>query len=912
MVLGEEPCRITAYDLNDVKSMSHYIQRMIETKPDIINSLASEDALSLKRTRLSYLKQLQTIDHLPLQNCHKALRHIRHKEMLRIAFRALSGKATLEETLRETSDFADICLTHTLSYLHKEYEKKYGQTVDAEGNPQRLHIVALGKLGGRELNFSSDVDLLFAFPEEATLLDSSTDMTVSSFFSLLVKSFIKLISEVTQDGFVFRMDLRLRPHGQSGPIVMSFAALENYYQEQGRDWERYAMMKARLLSPHTQHANRLHMIFQSFVYRRYIDFSVLESLRGLKQLIAREVKLKRLSDDVKRGPGGIREVEFIVQALQLTHGGRNKSIQSVNFLQALKSVYQKKLLTKNDYQDLYDAYVFLRRLENAIQMFDDQQTHNLPKALAAQKALCLTFDISDFDILLGKLNQHRGKVTRCFKTILSESNHSYQDDKKLLEKQLLGLSQGQLGDVPSEDLLLSLGFKDPQAAYQRLLKFTRSKRCQRLSQLSKMRLDKFIPLLLIKCQDRDDVDIVFVRILRLLEGIIQRSAYLALLIENPISLEHLLKLFSLSPWISEQVSEQPFLLEALLDVDSLYHPESEQTLSNGVREDIDACEGMEEKLEVLRQFKLKQQLIIAAASLVNQIEADKVSRHLSSVASIVLGEVFNIALNETNMDWSESPLSEHFSIIAYGKLGSQDLGFQSDLDLVFLHDCESKFESKVIRFAQRILNILSTRMIGGVLYHVDTRLRPSGNAGLLVSDIDAFETYQRENAWTWEHQALVKARCITGALELKARFETLRQDILSKKRDLKTLQDDIIDMRQKIHESDKVFDFKHIKASPGGLIDIEFFIQFLVLKYAHFYPNLSEFTETDKIIDSLGEAEILSSMQVKELKTLYYHKLSILHSLELGESLNEVSVLASLKTGSEAFKPYLDAFQLHW
>jgi glutamate-ammonia-ligase adenylyltransferase len=866
------------FQFDEIIKLSPYIARVFQTKPFLIEELIKEGGFEKRRTRDDYLSIFHQIESLPEIPYQKALRETRHREMCRIAYRALHAKSELPETLEETSDFADVCLLSVNDYLYKNLEKKYGTPRDSSGQVQSLHVIALGKLGGRELNFSSDIDIFFTFPEETTSLDEKTGMTGSIFFTRLAQSMVKYISQSTPDGFVFRVDLRLRPHGQSGPLVMSFSSLETYYQEQGRDWERYAMMKARVLTTNTLHAKRLHQIFHPFVYRRYVDFSALESLRALKQLIERELKLKLLSDDIKRGPGGIREIEFIVQSLQLTHGGRDKSLQTHQLRTGLESIQARALLSFSACEGLKKAYIFLRRVENAIQMYDDRQTHALPTTPEAELALVYALQKTNFDVLLHELNVHRAFVVAQFKQVLNDQKTLYQDDKKILEKQLLALWQGHLGDVPSEDVLLSLGFSDPENAYQRLNKFANSKRCQRLSQLARLRLDKFMPLLLSKCQGYDSVDIVFVRVLRLLEGIIKRSAYLALLIENPVSLQHLLTLFSLSPWISEQVSEQPFLLEVLLDTTLLYQPLSEKELSDTLNREMKALTETEEKMEVLRQFKLKQLLVLAAAYLTNSLGADLVGEHLSNTATVVINKVLSIALDESFSKNDLDVVKDNFAIIAYGKLGSRDLNFQSDLDLVFLHECPESLEPKVIRLAQRILNLLSTRMMGGVLYRVDTRLRPSGQAGLLVSEINAFETYQCKNAWTWEHQALVKARWLAGSQTIKQRFKSLRKKVLTQARDKEKLYKDIHDMRQKMKGNYKPKMSDSLKEGEGGLVDLEFMMQYAVLRFAHQYPNLCLQTETKALIEILKNTEIISLNEASELDRHYRLLLDLLHA----------------------------------
>lgn len=887
-----------------VIASSPFIANILHHHPEQLKQLVEDDALHVKRTKADYHQILKGTLTTEQGQYIKAIRRIRQKEMLRIAWRAISHRAKLEETLRETSAFADVCIQNAIQFLDDKLVDKYGQPLDGEGKKQSLQVIAVGKLGGNELNFSSDIDLIFAFPEENTISNDGKQTMCSQFFSELAQNLVKLLSEVTADGYVFRVDLRLRPNGQSGPLVMSFSALETYYQEQGRDWERYAMMKARLINASSPHANKLTNILEPFVYRRYVDFSVLETLRGMQQMIAREVKLKSLENDIKRGPGGIREIEFICQSLQLTRGGRFNALREKSLFKSLKALALKDFISLENSNVLRKAYVFLRQLENALQMYADKQTHTLPKDEKEQLCVAMQLGFTDWAQLIEELDKHRHEVEEQFHCLIDSRTSVYQDDKKLLQKQMVALFQGRLAEVVSEDLLLSLGFSTPSRTLGLLSELRQSKRVIRLSQIARLRLDEFMALLLIQLQSLDNVDVVFLRVFRLLEGIIQRSTYLALLMENPIALQHLLHLFSLSSWIALQVSEQPFLLEELLDEKGLYQPLTEKELHYMLLEGIVSDPSREDTMECLRQFKLTQTLKVAAADITETLSSIEVCTNLSRVAMVILRYVLDIAVNELSEKYPEMrghPLD--FAIIAYGRLGSAEMGYGSDLDLVFLHQYPSDKEYYVTRLTQRILHLLSVRMLGGVLYKVDTRLRPSGSAGLLVSHIDAFVNYQKNNAWTWEHQALVRAKWVAGSLTLKASFEELRQHILRSKRELKPLMNDIQEMRQRM-ESQKPhqqgFDIKH---GRGGLIDVEFLVQYAVLRWSHDYPALTNETSTVGIIQLLIEHKLISKKIGEPLKYLYLMLLKYMHGQLLRESplrlddaalLNERNILGQL------------------
>jgi len=676
-----------------------------------------------------------------------------------------------------------------------------------------------------------------------------------------------LMHSVTADGFVFRVDLRLRPNGDSGPLVCSLDAMETYYQEQGRDWERYAMVKARVITESLQEqCSWFEELMVPFVYRRYVDFSVIESLRSMKAMIEREVQLNPRLDDIKRGKGGIREIEFIIQSFQLIRGGRLPQLQQHNAMLALESLKEENLLPRTDV--LRQAYLFLRHLENVLQSLNDQQTHSLPEDVVKQTQVTLAMGYSQWDDLVLKLQQYQRIVSHSFHSVLNNTD-AYTDEKRLLANQLASLWQGHVDKSMAVNLLTSLGYVNAEHCYQMIHTFRHSPRCKRLSQGARMRLDRFMLLLLTELTECSKTDEVLLQVLHLLENIVGRSAYLALLTENPQALKELLFLFASSPFITSLLVSQPFLLEILLEQEQNWHPAKRRQLEKILLEKLSHTDDLELQEEILRQFKLTHWLMAARAELHGFLDAVGISKFLTDVAEVIVNQVLSIACDQLNLRQPEMrQIKKRFAIIAYGKLGSREVNYSSDLDLVFLHNALPSEEALVTRLTQKILHMLTTRSQAGILYAVDTRLRPSGAAGLLVSHIDAFVDYQLNQAWTWEHQALVKARVIFGNPKIKKAFQQLKSSIFSIVRDKAQLQVDVLSMREKISQHQESEPLKHER---GGLLDLEFLIQFLILGLGQ--SEIIGDTHPLNQLDHLLLAKVITKKQHSILSKAYqqYH-----------------------------------------
>lgn len=867
--------------------VSDYACRHIE----LVRTLLSNDECRSLLSREEYFLAISRLNSAVTPIIYqRELRQFRHLHFLRLLLLEYAGYASTEEIMRSWSDCADAIILHALTYARTTLSMRYGIPRDHAGNEVLFFVLAMGKLGGRELNFSSDIDLIFAFTCEGST-DGAEPSTNAEYFIKVVQNFVQIMQNMTTDGFVFRVDLRLRPNGDSGSLVSSLDSIETYYQEQGRDWERYAMVKARVISesleePHTW----FDRLIVPFVYRRYVDFSVIESLRSMKAMIEREVQLNPRLNDIKRGQGGIREVEFIIQNFQLIRGGRLPQLQQQNALNALAALKKEQLVPRSD--ALKQAYLFLRQLENTLQSLNDQQTHSLPEDPLKQAQITLAMGFAQWDNLLVKLQQYQRIISHSFHSVLGKV-HPYEDEKRLLANQLASLWQGHVESSMAINLLASLGYENAEHCYQMVYAFRHSPRCRRLTQAARMRLDRFMVMLfteLIHCLKTDEI---LLQVMHLLENIVGRSAYLALLSENPHALRELLFWFAHSPFITSLLVSQPFLLEVLLEQEPNWHPPSRVQLKQILTEKLSHTDDVEVLEDILRQFKLTHWLMSARAELYGFSSAVRIGQFLADVAEVIVTQVLTIACHQLCLKQPEiNQIKNHFAIIAYGTLGSREMNYSSDLDLVFLHDVEPAQESLVTRLTQKILHMLTTRSQAGVLYSVDTRLRPSGASGLLVSPIDAFTEYQRVHAWTWEHQALLKARLLTGNSKIRSEFQQLKKTALSARKDKAKLQEEVLSMRAKIEHHQ---DSEPLKHARGGLLDLEFLVQFLVLNLGA--PDMARYTHTLSQLQQLFLAKALTKEQLVILKKAYklYHHLlhqNILKSTEEQSELMQSKVLA--------------------
>jgi len=812
-----------------------------------------------------------------------ALRALRRREMVRIVWRDLAGWAELGEVLRDLSLLADACIDGALQRLDGWLRREYGTPRNAAGEEQRLVVLGMGKLGAYELNVSSDIDLIFAFPEDGVTRKRG-GLSNEEFFVRLGQKLIAALDQQTADGFVYRVDMRLRPFGDSGPLVMSFEALEDYYQTQGRDWERYAMIKARVVAGDRAAGAQLLEMLRPFVYRRYLDFGAFEALREMKAMIQRQVERKGMEGNVKLGPGGIREVEFIGQAFQLIRGGREPALRARGILTVLQRLTELDFLPGFVTAGLRQAYIFLRRVENRLQAHADRQTHVLPTDDTERLRLAFSMGYADWAAFHAELQAHMATVHEHFDQVFSAPQAGPAPAEV---DELAALWAGGFDSAHGEAVLATAGFDDTAEALRLLERLRDGHTLRGLSARGRERVDRLLPMLL--------------RLVNLVETVAGRTSYVALLTENPLALSQLVKLCAASPWIAQLLSHHPLLLDELLDPRSLYHPLDRAALQADLDASLAKVDGidLEQQMEVLRHFKQSNTLRVAAADVANVMPLMVVSDHLTEIAEVVLGAVLSIATANLSVRHGRpqgAGPGGGFAVIAYGKLGGIELGYGSDLDLVFLYDnaCEGlrtdgakPMDNNVFfaRLGQGVIHILNTLTPAGVLYEVDMRLRPSGGAGLLVSSLEAFAGYQRDEAWTWEHQALARARPVAGDAAVAAQFQKLRLELLGRRRDPDELRTEVRDMRERMRaelskDSAEQFD---LKQGRGGITDIEFLVQYGVLRGTAEHPDLAEFTDNIRQLEALARHRWLPQKDAEALADAYRAYRRRLHRLTLQE-----------------------------
>ncbi|MFA7553100.1 MAG: bifunctional [glutamate--ammonia ligase]-adenylyl-L-tyrosine phosphorylase/[glutamate--ammonia-ligase] adenylyltransferase [Spongiibacteraceae bacterium] len=844
----------------------------------------------------------------------RVLRQNRTREMLRIIWRDINRIADMQHTTRDMSLLAAASIQQALDFHHQQLQLLYGSPmmmVDGHPVEQQMLVIGMGKLGAWELNLSSDIDLIFAYPKGGVTEGGKKSLDNSEFFTRLARKLIQSLDAMTADGFVFRVDMRLRPYGQSGALVMSFNAMEDYYQRQGRDWERYAMIKARVVAGDEQQAALLTDLLRPFTYRRYIDFSAIDALRSMKKMIQEEVKRRQLNNDVKLGAGGIREIEFIAQCFQLIRGGKEVELQQRGLQPVLALLEQEGQLPSSVVAELQQAYVFLRNTEHALQCYQDKQTQTLPVDAVAQSTLAFVMGFESWDLFLSVLQQHRSNVSRHFNDIIADEPEQLKVSH--VDVCWLDLWQEVIGDEQAVALLQQAGHEAASEVVSRLRSLRQSTAVKHMQRVGRERLDQFMPLLLQAVLQVEQPSASLLRVLLLVDAVLRRTAYLVLLVENPNGLERLIKLCAASPWIAAQLARHPVLLDELLDSDTLYQVLDKAALRDELQQQMLrlAPDDLEGQMEALRYFKLVHHLQIAAAEVTGKLPLMKVSDYLTMIAEVVLDRVLDIAWDNLTAKHGypqkapDQPCNKDFIIVAYGKLGGIELGHGSDLDLVFIHgaaldlptDGMRPIDSSLFfaRLGQRIVHILTAQTSSGILYEVDMRLRPSGNSGLLVSSIKVFDDYQQQRAWTWEHQALVRARVVSGDPVLAQAFEALRRRVLCKPRDEQQLRVEVVTMRQKMRDhllpkgleqgQTPIF---HLKHGRGAIVDIEFMVQYAVLVWSHQHPTLSIYTDNIRILEALKKEGLFSIIDAEALTKAYQAYRTSAHRLSLQQQPNQV------------------------
>jgi glutamate-ammonia-ligase adenylyltransferase len=844
------------------------------------------------------------------------LREWRRRAMVRIAWRDIIGLASVIDTLQAVSDLADATIRAAASAARLHLLPIFGRPHSSDESSSPFIILGMGKLGGFELNFSSDIDLIFLFSEGG---ETSGPRIVDNeeYFNRLGREIIHLLDVRNADGFVFRVDMRLRPFGESGPLVVSLASLEDYLQQHGRDWERYAWIKARAIVGADAYSAAYDEFVRPFVYRRYLDFGVFESLRDMKALIVREVSRRDLEHHLKLGKGGIREVEFIVQSMQLVRGGSDRRLQNPALLEVLPLLGGSKLMSAEDIAELTAAYLDLRKAENALQMMRDEQTHTLPEDPLDRARLALSLGLKDWPSTAARLESTLDKVAAQFDALLFGTPDVQRRDDD-------GVAWLDSDDAKIEEELAGSGFPSGEiAAVAAILEaYRHAAPYRRLDEAGHRRLYVILARLLKLAAQRAAPAIVVQRVLRVLEAIGTRASYLALLKEQPAALDRLIDVCAISGFLSRQIADFPLLLDELIDAKAFDELPSRRgfTLELAARTGRLPADDPERQVEALRQFQKVAVFAVALADLTGRLPLMRVSDRLTDIAELIIQCCMDLAWQQMTQMYGTPFCGEEpghlrpvvVAVAGYGKLGGLELGYASDLDLVFLHDSNGSIQltdgerpldngTFFLRLGQRIVHLLTMHSAAGRLYEVDMRLRPNGKGGFLMTGIDAFERYQQADAWTWEHQALLRARAVAGNAKLCEAFEAVRRRTLSASVRLDTLRTDVLEMRLRMRRelSRSGADQFDIKQDAGGIADIEFLVQYWVLAAAQAHPELLTYTDNIRQLEGLAAVGVLDDATAAWLKGAYISYRMVLHHLSL-EGDGERIVAAAPHTQTRA------------
>ena len=886
---------MNAEQLQKTLRASQYAEQVLSLHTPLLEQDFAIDQFqkSLTTSQIHSLVQDSLLDIQNENQWMSTLRILRARLMFRWIWQDANQLTDVVTLTRELSDFADASINAAKDFARIPLLVKHGEPVGYGGKVQDLIVVAMGKLGAQELNLSSDIDLIFAFDEQGET-NGRKCVDVQQFCIAWGQKIIYLLEHITADGFVFRVDMRLRPWGDGSALAISHAALEKYLSQHGREWERYAWIKARIVSGGVD-GDELLAMTRPFVFRKYVDYTAFEAMREMKAMIEREVARRNIEDDIKLGAGGIREVEFIVQVFQLIYGGSKLELQDRQCLVSLKHLGEVGLLDDEAVVDLEDAYLFLRRVEHAIQALNDQQTQSLPSEIDPRNRIVATLGFEDWDQFITHLNQKRQKVIYQFEHLIKEKG-----------TETLAESFGQL-EVRLESVL-------DDHAKNLIKEFWFGHAIKKLPAKAIQRLKEFWPHLIEAILQSDKPQTALVRLMPLIESVMRRTVYLVMLIESKGALQRLVKMATVSPWICEELTHYPVLLDEFLSMD--FELPKRKDLEDSLRQQLLRIEidQVEDQMRVLRLFKKSNVLTVAASDVLAESPLMKVSDALTDIAEVSVIATLNLAYQITAkkhgypLDAEGQRCSmDHiaFAVIGYGKVGGIELGYGSDLDLVFIHYIDEQSDTDglkaisgftfAMRVAQKFMSLMTTQTLDGRVYEIDTRLRPSGEAGLLVTSLKAFEQYQLKNAWVWEHQAIVRARSIAGESSLREKFEELRRVILTLPRDEHKVREEVLNMRQKMKDhlgsskeqkKDGIF---HLKQDAGGIVDIEFMAQYVVLAWSGTNADLAHYSDNVRILEDAAKARCLSSDDASALIQAYLSERAESHRLALANQSMQVS-----------------------
>ena len=892
---------VTALDFTRVMLFSPFTAEHVTANPLILDRFGKSGDLDTSYAPGDIKKKLGDFigDNQDRAGVRARLLEFKVYEIIRIAWRDLTGAAPLSETMADLSDLACACISFGFEQLYPVLTRKWGTPRDSNGNAQNIVVLGMGKLGAGELNFSSDIDLIFVYPDSGQT-DGDRSISNDEFFTKLCREFIKLFSMGNGTHF-YRVDTRLRPFGDSGPLVMNAEAFEHYYQSQGREWERYAMIKATPVAGDIAAGNTIIQALKPFIFRRYLDYGAFDSFRDMKQRITLQVKNAKLKHNIKIGAGGIREIEFFGQLFQLIRGGVEPALQARPILLVMDTLVEKKLIDKKECDELKDAYHFLRLVENRLQAYQDRQIHDIPEDPVQRQILALSMGYEDENAFYTELSRIQGVVHKHFSALLVQADDEDNDSSSQELKQIWdSITDPQFH---GEDLSIS-GYEDTGSVVRLLKALAAHPHTRQLSQTGRNKLSQLLPHLIKKVGEHPDSDEVMAKLIDLVATIERRTCYLSLLIENKGALDNLIVLARKSPWIISFLSRHPVLLDELMDPVSLYSPpkrdmlelEMERSMARVPKGDL---EHLLEELNIFRQINT---LRVAAADVSGNFSLMKVSDHLTWIAEIILNQVVASSWQIVTEKYGYPKGMEGkgvegcgFIVIAYGKVGGLEMGYKSDLDLVFIFDAESGYTSGTERsidigrfysnLGQRIINALTMHTPAGTLYGADMRLRPGGDSGTIITHIQAYEDYLKNQAWTFEHQALIRARPVAGDPSLFKRFDTIRKKILTRERDDSILKKEVGQMRERMRRQRLKYEpgLFDLKQSRGGIVDIEFIVQYLVLRHACDHPDVLEWTDNIRLLQALSVDALISGEESSILQNAYVTMRKTIHRLTLQE-----------------------------
>ena len=871
--MSEQPTALPQAIL-DALACSRFLRRQLDSRSWLAARLAASIDAPLDATALRDFLRDEKIDDNSLK---PVLRKLRAWVICHVLVRDIARLADLTEVTETMTLLADIAVETAHDILRQQLVARHGVPVSADGREQEFVIIGMGKLGGRELNVSSDIDLIFVYPEDGSTAGPRV-IDNFEFFTKLGKGLIQALNDITGDGQVFRVDMRLRPNGDSGPLVASFDMLENYFITQGREWERYAWIKARVMTG--IRGAELTAIARPFIFRKYLDFGAINAMRDLHAQIRREVARKDMANNVKLGPGGIREIEFLAQVFQLIRGGRDTTLQIKPTLKVLARLAERAIITPEAERELSIAYDFLRRVEHRLQYLDDAQTHNLPSNEADQLTIARSMGFASYEALLVELDDHREAVGRHFNGVFGDPTEAGHN--------LDTLWTTACDEARSREEFQRLGYPDPAVAARRLSAVRTGARYQQMPPSIKMRFDPLIPRVIEAAAETPDPNATFERLLDLLDAISRRGSYLALLQQYPQTVHKVAELVSASSWAAQFLNRHPILLDEALDPRMLEEEIDLAAFRADLARQLDEIEpDMERQMDLMREQHHAQVFRLLTKDIAGKLTVERHADFLSALADIILDLTVTMCWRKIKTRHRDEP---RFAVLAYGKLGGKELGYASDLDMVFVHDDDAPEAAEIYtRLGQRTNTWLSMQTPAGQLFETDLRLRPNGDSGLMVVSLDAFRQYQLENAWVWEHQALTRARFAAGDREIGRKFEEIRIEVLRQPRDLATLRDEVLAMRQRMVDAHPnktaLFDLKHDR---GGLIDVEFIVQYLVLGHSCEHASLTGNLGNIALLKMAGELGLIPVDQATAVADTYREYRRLQHGLRLNNQASRV------------------------